>query len=183
MVEPVVQHEFEVARGRARLLRRRIVVAGVLLSLALGASIAGRDLAWWMNDRAIAAVFPEVPWIAPDAIGDAMLLDVRPETEFLIAHLPGARQVNPDADPEALHRALPRDRLIVVYCSVGGRSARLAARLRDAGRADVRNLEGSIFGWAMAGRPLVDGLGRPTDRVHPYGAPWSWLLPARLRAE
>lgn len=183
MVEPVVQHEVGAAKRRVRLLRRRIVVAAVLLALALGGWSAGRDLAWWMNNRAIAAVFPEVPWIAPDAIGDATLLDVRSETEFVIAHLPGARQVSPDADPETLHRALPRDRPIVVYCSVGGRSARLAAALRDAGRADVRNLEGSIFGWAMAGRPLVDGSGRPTDRVHPYGAPWSWLLPARLRAE
>jgi rhodanese-related sulfurtransferase len=170
------------ARPRISLLRRRILLAVVLLA-ALGAWGAGRDLAGWLTARAITAAFPEVPWIAPDAIGGAVLLDVRPESEFAVAHLPGARRVDPDADPATLHRALPRGRSVVVYCSVGGRSARLAARLRDVGRADVHNLEGSLFGWAMAGRPLVDGSGRPTARVHPYGAPWSWLLPARLRAE
>ena len=43
---------------------------------------------------------------------------------------------------------LPRDRPILVHCKMGGRSARAARALIDAGFSDVTNMEGGIVGWA-----------------------------------
>lgn len=48
-------------------------------------------------------------------VGDVILLDVRPESEFHVAHLPGARSVPLD-ELEARIRELPADREIIAYC-------------------------------------------------------------------
>jgi rhodanese-related sulfurtransferase len=47
--------------------------------------------------------------------GDVVLLDVRPESEFRTAHIPGARSVPLD-ELEARIEELPRDREVVAYC-------------------------------------------------------------------
>jgi hypothetical protein len=70
---------------------------------------------------------------------------------------------------------------VVVYCSVGWRSAALADRLLAAGLDDVHNLRGSIFDWANKGLPLVRD-GEPAREVHPYGRLWGLLLRPELRA-
>lgn len=112
-----------------------------------------------------------------------LLLDVRRAEEFAVSSLPGARQVDPDADPQDLDLDLDIDleREIVVYCSVGYRSSRLAARMQEAGFTDVHNLEGSIFEWADRGFPLRQG-DQPAFRVHPYSRAWAWLVAEPMRA-
>jgi len=70
---------------------------------------------------------------------------------------------------------------IVVYCSVGVRSARLARALSATGAKQVFNLRGGIFEWANRGLPLVGPAG-PARSVHGYDAEWAVLLDARLRA-
>ncbi len=47
--------------------------------------------------------------------GRAMLIDVRPEVEFLAAHLPEARSMPLD-ELEVRLRELPRDKEIIAYC-------------------------------------------------------------------
>ena len=69
---------------------------------------------------------------------------------------------------------------MVVYCSVGYRSAELARKLTARGHANVANLEGSLFAWANEGRPVYAGT-RLADRVHPYDAAWGSLLKPELR--
>lgn len=109
-----------------------------------------------------------------------LLIDVRMPAEQDVSTIPGALRVAPSVDPhDVVERA--GERTIVVYCSVGVRSARLARALAAAGGADVRNLVGGIFGWANAGRPLA-GPNGPAQRVHGYDAAWSVLLDAHLRA-
>jgi 3-mercaptopyruvate sulfurtransferase SseA len=76
---------------------------------------------------------------------------------------------------------LPKDTAIVVYSSVGYRSARLAHWLAGQGYTNVRNLSGSIFQWANEDRPVFRD-GRPTMEVHPYDRRWGLLLEARYRA-
>jgi 3-mercaptopyruvate sulfurtransferase SseA len=63
---------------------------------------------------------------------------------------------------------------VIVYCSVGYRSARLAQRLRARGY-EVSNLEGSIFEWANEDRALYQG-DRRVSGVHPYDSTWGRLL-------
>ena len=70
---------------------------------------------------------------------------------------------------------------IVVYSSVGYRSARLAHWLAGQGYTNVRNLAGSIFQWANEDRPVFRD-GRPTTEVHPYDRRWGLLLESRFRA-
>ncbi|MDT7855918.1 rhodanese-like domain-containing protein [Rubrivirga sp. S365] len=177
----------------------------LLLALAAAALVAGG--AWWTArsrparpdsaawravGASLAARYPDVRTVSTDALAaelDArpapLLLDAREPAEYAVSHLPGARRVDPDASADALAAALggvDRDRPAVVYCSVGARSAAVAARLADAGFADVRNLEGSIFRWAGEGRPLVGPGGAATDLVHPYDAVWGRLLDAARRA-
>lgn len=147
--------------------------------------------AWQAVDRDLATRFPDVPTVSTAALaarlaaGEApLLLDARSDAEYAVSHLPGALRVDPEADAAALDSALSdvdRQRGVVVYCSVGVRSAKVAQRLHAAGFDDVANLEGSIFRWANEGRPLERD-GRAAEVVHPYDAVWGRLLAPERRA-
>ena len=157
-----------------------------LLTLHLGCS---EDLTWTAVDRMVEADFPTVRSITTDSLAARLadstrqrpiLLDVRPPEEFAVSRLPGAHRVDPDArSVPGLDTAAP-DRPIVVYCSVGYRSARLASRLRTQRDRPVVNLKGSIFRWANEGRTVVRD-GTPVRAVHPYDNTWGTLLSEPLR--
>ncbi len=98
-----------------------------------------------------------------------------------MSHLPGARWVDPKTDPRSAVERWPKDVPIVSYCAVGYRSGKAARELRAAGYTHVQNLEGSIFEWANEHRPLVHD-GKRVTQVHPYGAPWGYLLQPAVRA-
>lgn len=169
----------------------------ILLFLALsavGCEPSAPDSAGWQAvDREVRARYPDVRGLSTEAfaawLGDAsrpppLLLDARTPAEVAVSHLAGARHVDPDASADALGAALAdvdRQRPVVVYCSVGWRSAAVAERLQAAGFRDVQNLEGSIFRWANEGRPVIRE-GRPVREVHPYDAVWGRLLKPELRA-
>lgn len=105
-----------------------------------------------------------------------MLIDVRQPAEYDVSHLPGALNAATATDIEEI--GISKERAIVVYCSIGYRSGRVARALQAAGYA-VMNLEGSIFAWANEGRSLVAK--GPTGEkavqvVHPYNTTWGKLL-------
>lgn len=107
-----------------------------------------------------------------------VLLDVRAVEEFRVSHLPGARHIDPGLTPL---NDIPRHAEIVVYCSVGYRSARFSARMQGEGYAHVSNLRGGLFAWASTDRMLTDGR-RPVQRVHPFSRAWGRLLDPARRA-
>jgi phage shock protein E len=74
--------------------------------------------------------------VATALAANAVVVDVRTPAEFAGGHVPGALNVPLDALPARLGE-LPADRLIVVYCASGMRSARAASVLRGAGRTVV----------------------------------------------
>lgn len=161
--------------------------------VALGRPHRPDSLAWRAVARDLDARFPDVATVSTGALaarlaapGDGpVLLDARTEVEYAVSHLPGARRVDPDAGPAELAASLAdvdRQREVVVYCSVGLRSAAVARRLREAGFERVENLEGSIFRWAGEGRPVVRD-GARVREVHPYDAVWGRLLAPERRAE
>jgi rhodanese-related sulfurtransferase len=140
-----------------------------------------RQLAWPLLIGWIRRRFPDVAVITCEELADRLagegpmplLIDARGPEEFALSHLAGARRLpGPDASGAA---GLAREAAIVVYCSVGYRSARLARSLRQAGFTDVRNLEGSLFRWANLGLPLA-GTGYARPRVHPFHPCWALLL-------
>ena len=142
-----------------------------------------------LQKRAIRAEFPAVAGIGVDelaarlAAGDVpLLLDVRAPAEFQVSHLQGARRAGDLEQALALLGDAPHEREIVVYCSIGYRSAHLADQLQGQGFTHVRNLEGSIFEWANSGHAVYGERG-PVDLVHPYDAQWGRLLDRRLWSE
>ncbi len=162
-------------------MRTLLTSALCLLVLQTGCS---QDLKWSAVNRMIAADFPDVPTLTTDSLAARLadstaprplLLDARSAEEYAVSHLPGARRVSPTPDSIAGLDTLSRDRPIVVYCSVGYRSARVTTHLRSQGFSNVRNLEGSLFRWANEGRPVVRN-GTPVQAVHPYDATWGTLL-------
>lgn len=104
-----------------------------------------------------------------------LLIDVRADAEFRVSRLPGAVHAPTLGAVVGLAATRPPGTTMVLYCSVGVRSTRLADALATRGLDDVVNLRGSIFDWANRGLPLVGARG-PVDRVHPFDARWAVLL-------
>lgn len=121
-------------------------------------------------------------WLADPSRAKPLLIDARRPDEFAASHLPGAIRVDPSRDPCTQVKGTPPTQPIVVYCSVGWRSAEAARRLQRGGFLDVANLDGSIFQWAIEGRRLVNTRGNVVQVVHPFDDRWGALLPPNLRS-
>lgn len=135
-------------------------------------------------DRMLRALYSEsVPLVQPaqlaatlrKAPNQVLLLDTRTPAEYQVSHLQGARFVDFETFEKQDFKDLPRDKPVVVYCSVGYRSERVGERLKALGFKNVRNLYGGIFQWMNEGRPVLNAQG-PTQNIHPYSALWgTWL--------
>ena len=174
-----------------RLRRIGLVLAAVVAVAGAAIGLGLRPLRLALLRYGVRARFPEVrtistaelaAWRADAGRVQPLVLDVREPAEFAVSHLAGSRSLPlAQAGPSAIADT-PRDRPIVVYCSVGLRSAIAARALQRGGFTQVQNLEGSIFQWANEARPLVRSDGSPADTVHPYDARWGRLLAPERRA-
>ena len=88
--------------------------------------------------------------------GGEQLLDVRTESEWKEGHLEGAKRVTlgKDGFVEKAKAVLDPKKPVLVYCKSGGRSAKAAKQLREAGFI-VHDLDGGITAWQKAGKPVV----------------------------
>jgi rhodanese-related sulfurtransferase len=75
----------------------------------------------------------------------AQLVDVRSPAEYAGGHVDGAKNLPVDTLPAAAS-GLARDKVVVVYCRSGARSARAAGLLKQSGFSEVYDL-GSIANW------------------------------------
>lgn len=113
-----------------------------------------------------------------------IIVDVREAREFAVSHLPGAIRVAPSISVDELLESLGNvsGRKVVLYCSVGFRSSKLAQRAHEAltraGASSVVNMSGGIFRWHNEGRPLSRG-DVVSSNVHPYNWRWGRLLTNR----
>jgi phage shock protein E len=80
---------------------------------------------------------------------DFLLLDVRTPQENAMQAIPGSYLV-PLQELGYRVNELPKNKEIVVYCRVGNRSAYACSYLSRLGYK-VKNLEGGIVSWNMAG--------------------------------
>jgi molybdopterin/thiamine biosynthesis adenylyltransferase/rhodanese-related sulfurtransferase len=82
------------------------------------------------------------------------LIDVREPVEWDIVHIDGAQLV-----PKSLINSgeglakLPHDRMAVLYCKTGVRSAEALAAVKKAGFSDALHLQGGIVAWAKQMQP------------------------------
>ena len=107
---------------------------------------------------------------------DPVILDTRSKKEYDVSHLDNARYINYDNFNLSEVSDIPKDKTIVVYCSVGYRSEKVGEKLLKAGYKNVHNLYGGIFQWVNEGRSVVNNHGVKTDSVHTYNKEWSvWL--------
>lgn len=78
---------------------------------------------------------------------DFCLLDVREDFERQICAIPGDHLHIPmNTIPDRLAE-LPKDKELVVYCKMGGRSARVVAYLQQQGFTKAVNMAGGVIGW------------------------------------
>jgi rhodanese-related sulfurtransferase len=84
------------------------------------------------------------------------LLDVRTPGEYLQVRLAGARLIPIEQLPGRLGE-LPKDRPILVYCTVGARSSQVFRYLAGQGYPEVYNLYGGLSAWQVRGLPVLKG--------------------------
>lgn len=104
------------------------------------------------------------------------LLDAREKEEYNVSHLKDALFVGYDYFNLTSVKDLPKNKPIIVYCSIGKRSEDITRKLKKAGYLNVQNLYGGIFEWVNEGNPVYDLQEKPTDKVHVYGKFWSRFL-------
>jgi adenylyltransferase/sulfurtransferase len=88
--------------------------------------------------------------------GEAVLLDVREDWEWVTARIPGALFIPMAEVPQRLAE-IPRDRITVVFCATGQRSATVTEALRAAGYERAYNLAGGIVAWMNEQYPVEAG--------------------------
>jgi len=81
-----------------------------------------------------------------EAREDFLLLDVRSPTEYERGYLPGATRI-PLGSLRGRLEELPRDKLIVAFCTISLRGYEAALLLNSAGFKDVRVLDGGLEMW------------------------------------
>ncbi len=107
-----------------------------------------------------------------------IILDAREKAEFDVSHISSAKNIGFDhftSEGEQLQK-INKESLIVVYCSVGIRSEKIAEKLKKAGFTNVKNLYGGIFEWKNKGFNVIDSTGHETENIHAFSKKWSqWL--------
>jgi rhodanese-related sulfurtransferase len=122
--------------------------------------------------------FPDIPAVTPIDLREwlesqaskIILIDVRSSHEQAVSMIPQARPLSEIALDD-----LDRSSILVPYCTIGYRSARVARELRREWSA-VFNLDGGLLAWCHAGLPVQDRVGA-TRKVHVYGIDWNLLPP------
>jgi len=87
-------------------------------------------------------------------LGEVTLVDVREPYEWDLSHLAGAIHIPLQQLPRRLDE-VPRDKEIVVYCRMGGRSAHAQHVMLQNGFTRVKNLVGGLKAWASQQDPSM----------------------------
>jgi rhodanese-related sulfurtransferase len=111
-----------------------------------------------------------------------IIFDAREKAEFDVSHIPDAIYLGySDFNADNI-KNIPKEKNIVIYCSIGYRSEKIGEKLLRLGYKNVYNLYGSIFEWANEKYPLVGSNGKTTNRVHGYNKSWSkWVTNEEIK--
>ncbi|MGB3756685.1 MAG: rhodanese-like domain-containing protein [Rivularia sp. (in: cyanobacteria)] len=145
---------------------------------------------FWLLQLLIWLNFPNVKtikisqfirWLDQKASSIPLILDARSQEEYALSHIKSAQWIEPSNSAIAAISGVPLNTPIVVYCSVGYRSAKVAQQLSSAGYQNVFNLSGGIFQWANQGK-LIFTDKHQVETVHPYNSIWGKLLKSKYHA-
>lgn len=103
-------------------------------------------------------------------------LDARERNEFEVSKIEEAVWVGYDDFDLTRVSNISKDEEVIVYCSIGYRSEKIAERLKQEGYKNVKNLYGGIFSWVNHDKKVYDSTGLETKKVHAYSRLWGvWL--------
>jgi rhodanese-related sulfurtransferase len=86
--------------------------------------------------------------------GEAVLIDVREESDWREGHAVGARHLSRGVIELEIEEQVPDpSQPIICYCGGGSRSALVAESLQKMGYTNVRSLAGGMKAWCEAGLP------------------------------
>ena len=85
------------------------------------------------------------------------ILDVRTTAEFESVHIPGSFNVPLDLLAEHVSNLADLAHPIVLVCASGNRATTAHRHLTDAGKSNLRVLDGGIGGWQTAGGEVARG--------------------------
>ena len=172
----VLQAQGVVAKEPLLNMIQKLILIGLCLLWANGFSQTSiKDVLNKFNDNA-------VPYITVDELTELktqpIILDAREPAEYNISHLENAIAVgfNDFEISKVASLKIEKDKMIVVYCSIGVRSEIIGKRLLDEGYTSVFNLYGGIFDWVNKDRDVFNNLKESTSKVHVYSKPWDTYL-------
>lgn len=102
----------------------------------------------------------------------ALLLDARTKEEYSVSHLPNAILLE---DFVKTMGTQPKEKPIVVYCSIGYRSEEACRLLREQGFIYCYNLYGGIFEWFNRGNAIYQK-NATTENIHAYNYFWGLFI-------
>jgi rhodanese-related sulfurtransferase len=90
------------------------------------------------------------------ARGEAVLIDVREESDWRLGHAEDARHLSKGVIELEIEEQVPDiNHPIICYCGGGSRSALVADSLQKMGYTNVRSLAGGMKAWKAAGLPTT----------------------------
>ena len=87
---------------------------------------------------------------------EALMLDVRDDSEYKSGHIKNAVHIPVDALNERLGEIEKhKDKPVIVYCRTGIRSRKACTTLKKAGFGELYRLDGGVVSWESANLPLT----------------------------
>lgn len=163
-------------------MKNFVVLLFLLLSLSSSAQSAVESTSYQLMLKTLLShTVPEVSVEDVDLREEIILLDAREKAEFELSHIEGAVWVGYDDFNMSRVKDLPKNKKVIVYCSVGYRSEKICEQLIEAGFEDASNLFGGIFEWGNQDLPVVNQNGKQ-ETIHPYDNIWGLWLDKEKRA-
>ena len=131
------------------------------------------------NDNTVKYVYPKDLFKQKNTV----YLDAREKKEFDVSHIKNSIYVGFDEFDSASFEKLNIDKnqKIIVYCSLGVRSEKIAKKLISVGYTDVSNLYGGIFLWKNEKGTVVDTNNKITENIHAFSIKWSVYLTSGIK--
>lgn len=153
-------------------LLKSVFIFTVLISLHVGEAKLS-------TAKVLSFLSYEVPTMSTAELKNLMtkssfvILDAREDEEYKVSHISSALFVGyKKFDLAGTLKKIPKNHKVIVYCSVGYRSGKVAEQLRRKG-VEAYNLEGGIFKWVNSGNPVFNSKNKKTLKVHGYNSSWS----------
>ena len=103
------------------------------------------------------------------------IIDSRSNKEYSTSKIKGALFID-YKNPNFTNLNINKTDTIVVYCTIGYRSEKIAEKLEKEGYLNVFNLYGGIIQWVNKKNPVFAPTGIQTPFVHTYNQDWGkWL--------